>query len=89
MRKLVTRLAAQHPSLSFCYEAGPCGYRLYRQILALGYPCLVVALSLIPTKPDGYIKTNRQDATMPASLFALESCKAHGCLMPTMRPCAS
>jgi transposase len=69
VRKLVTKLAAKHPVLSFCYEAGPCGYGLYRQILALGHPCLVVAPSLIPTKPGGHIKTDRRDATMLASLF--------------------
>ncbi len=69
VRKLVAKLAAKHPVLSFCYEAGPCGYGLYRQILALGHPCLVVAPSLIPTKPGGHIKTDRRDATMLASLF--------------------
>ena len=69
VRKLVAKLAAKHPILCFCYEAGPCGYGLYRQILALGHPCLVVAPSLIPTKPGGHIKTGRRDATMLASLF--------------------
>lgn len=69
VRKLVAKLVTRHPALSFCYEAGPCGYGLYRQILALGHPCLVVAPSLIPTKPGGHIKTDRRDATMLASLF--------------------
>jgi transposase len=69
VRKLVAKLAAKHPALSFCYEAGPCGYGLYRQILALGHPCMVVAPSLIPTKPGGHIKTDRRDAAMLASLF--------------------
>jgi transposase len=64
VRKLVERLAAKHPTLSFCYEAGPCGYGLYRQILSLGHPCLVVAPSLVPTKPGGHIKTDRRDAKM-------------------------
>jgi hypothetical protein len=35
VRKLVAKLAVKHPALSFCYEAGPCGYGLYRQILGL------------------------------------------------------
>ena len=69
VRKLVAKLVARHPALSFCYEAGPCGYGLYRQILALGHQCLVVAPSLIPTKPGGHIKTDRRDATMLAALF--------------------
>ena len=69
VRKLVERLATKHPTLNFCYEAGPCGYGLYRLILSLGHPCMVVAPSLVPTKPGGHIKTDRRDATMLASLF--------------------
>jgi transposase len=48
--------------LLFCYEAGPCGYGLYRQLLALGHDCQVVAPSLIPRKPGERIKTDRGDA---------------------------
>ncbi len=48
--------------LLFCYEAGPCGYGLHRQILALGHGCEVVAPSLIPKKPGERIKTDRRDA---------------------------
>jgi transposase len=69
VRRLVERLAGKHPKLSFCYEAGPCGYGLYRQILSLGHPCMVVAPSLVPTKPGGHIKTDRRDAAMLAALF--------------------
>lgn len=69
VRKLVARLAAKHDALSFCYEAGPCGYGLYRQILSLGHPCTVVAPSLVPTKPGGQVKTDRRDAATLASLF--------------------
>ena len=29
-----------------CYEAGPCGYGLHRQIIDLGHECVVVAPSL-------------------------------------------
>jgi transposase len=48
--------------LLFCYEAGPCGYGLYRQLLELGQDCQVVAPSLIPKKPGERIKTDRRDA---------------------------
>ena len=48
--------------LLFCYEAGPCGYGLYRQLLELGHDCQVVAPSLIPRKPGDRIKTDRRDA---------------------------
>lgn len=36
---------------------------------SLGYPCMVVAPSLVPTKPGGHIKTDRRDAKMLAALF--------------------
>ena len=48
--------------LLFCYETGPCGYGLYRQILEAGHDCQVVAPSLIPKKVGERIKTDRRDA---------------------------
>jgi transposase len=60
--KLVRNLAAKHPRLTFCYEAGPTGYGLYRQITSLGHECIVVAPSLIPKRPGDRVKTNRRDA---------------------------
>jgi hypothetical protein len=62
--KLVERLNREFEGevLLFCYEAGPCGYGLYRQLLALGQDCQVVAPSLIPRKPGQRIKTDRRDA---------------------------
>ena len=48
--------------LCVCYEAGPCGYPLQRQITALGHHCQVIAPSLIPKKPGERIKTDRRDA---------------------------
>jgi transposase len=55
--------------LHFCYEAGPTGYGLYRQILALGHVCTVVAPSLIPRRPGDRVKTNRRDAQTLARLL--------------------
>ena len=60
--KLVRKLAGKYARLTFCYEAGPTGYGLYRQIRSLGHECLVVAPSLIPRKPGDRVKTNRRDA---------------------------
>ena len=62
--KLVGRLSREFDGevLLFCYEAGPCGYGLYRQLLELGHDCQVVAPSLIPRKPGERIKTDRRDA---------------------------
>jgi transposase len=67
--KLVRRLSAQHGELRFCYEAGPTGYDLHRQIVALGHPCSVVAPSLIPRRPGDRVKTNRRDAVSLARLL--------------------
>ena len=53
----------------FCYEAGPCGYALYRQILACGHDCQVVAPSKIPKAPGERIKTDRRDALKLARLL--------------------
>ncbi len=52
-----------------CYEAGPCGYALQRQLEAAGVSCTVVAPSLIPVKPGERIKTDRRDARKLAELF--------------------
>jgi transposase len=55
-RKLVAKLAAKYERLSFCYEAGPTGYGLYRLITSLGHECQVAAPSLIPKKPGERVK---------------------------------
>jgi transposase len=47
----VRKLAAKYSHLTFCYEAGPTGYGLYRLIKTLGQECIVVAPSHIPKKP--------------------------------------
>jgi transposase len=67
--KLVKKLADKYRRLVFCYEAGPTGYGLYRQIKSLGHDCLVVAPSLIPKKPGDRVKTNRRDARDLARLL--------------------
>jgi len=62
--KLIERLSAKYggEQLLFVYEAGPCGYGLYRQLLASGHACEVVAPSLIPRKAGERVKTDRRDA---------------------------
>jgi transposase len=67
--KLVRRLSAKHGKLTFCYEAGPTGYGLYRLISELGHVCQVVAPSLVPRKPGDRVKTNRRDALSLARLL--------------------
>ena len=50
--KLAARLGKGR-RLSFCYEAGPCGYGLHRLLTGRGHSCSVVAPSLIPMKDAG------------------------------------
>ena len=69
VKKLIPRLAAKHSKLHVCYEAGPTGYGLYRQVIGLGHECTVVAPSLIPRKAGDRVKTNRRDAVQLARLL--------------------
>src|ERR1700748_43669 len=67
--RLIRKLAGRHGKLHVCYEAGPTGYGLYRQILSLGHECIVVAPSLIPRRSGDRVKTNRRDAQSLARLL--------------------
>ncbi|RWO20266.1 IS110 family transposase [Mesorhizobium sp.] len=69
VERLVRKLEKKHPHLHFCYEAGPTGYGLYRQIVELGHRCDVVAPSLIPKRAGERVKTNRRDAVSLARLL--------------------
>ena len=68
LRRLIERLSPHGEPLSFCYEAGPCGYGVYREIAELGHECAVVAPSLIPRKAGDRVKTDRRDALTLARL---------------------
>jgi transposase len=67
--KLIRRLQSKSPHLVFVYEAGPCGYWLYRYLTKKGQVCWVVAPSLLPKKPGDRVKTNRRDAIKLARLM--------------------
>ena len=67
--KLIRRLQAKTSTLVFAYEAGPCGYGLYRDLTGQGFACQVVAPSLIPKKPGDKGKTDRRDAVELARLL--------------------
>jgi transposase len=66
---MIRKLAGRYEKLYFCYEAGPTGYGLYRQVRALGHDCIVVAPSLVPKRPGERVKTNRRDAVTLARLL--------------------
>lgn len=66
--KLVRTMQSKAKEIIFVYEAGPCGYWLYRYLTAKGLCCVVVAPSLIPKKPGDRVKNNRRDALQLARL---------------------
>ena len=68
IERTIKRLAGRYDRLHVCFEAGPTGYGLYRQIQALGHECMVVAPALIPKRSGERIKTNRRDAVTLARL---------------------
>jgi transposase len=55
--------------LRVCYEAGPCGFEIYRQLVAMGIACQVIAPALIPQRPGDRIKTDRRDALKLLRLY--------------------
>jgi transposase len=68
LKGVVARLSRGGSDLRFCYEAGPCGYGIQRQLTTAGHECVVVAPSLIPRRPGDRIKTDRRDAINLAKL---------------------
>ena len=68
VKALAAKLSRAGSVLRFCYEAGPCGYGIQRQLTLAGHECVVVAPSLIPRKPGDPIKTDRRDAINLAKL---------------------
>ena len=67
--QLIRQMQSKSKHLVCVYEAGPCGYWLYRSLSTKGYVCWVVAPSLIPKKPGDRVKTNRRDAIKLARLM--------------------
>jgi transposase len=67
--KLIRQLQSKSNHLIFVYEAGPCGYWLYRYLTKKGHVCWVVAPSLIPKKAGDRVKTDRRDAVQLARLM--------------------
>ena len=62
IRKLVKELNVGYDRVTMCYEAGACGFELYRRIPDLGALCIVIAPASLPKKANDWIKTDRLDA---------------------------
>lgn len=71
IRKMVKKILRMAPGeVRICYEAGPNGYALQRQISKFdGVDCVVVAPSKTPQRPGDRIKTDRRDARKLVGLF--------------------
>ena len=69
VERVLRKLAARFHRVEACYEAGPTGYGLYRQITAYGFTCCVVLPSLIPVRAGDRIKTDRRDSERLARLL--------------------
>jgi transposase len=68
--RVIKRLRRDGRQLKICYEAGPCGYGIYRRLN--GKPdvsCQVVAPSLTPRRSGVRVKTNRRDCLSLARLL--------------------
>ena len=66
--KFCRKMVSTASQLHFVYEAGPCGYGIYRHLTHKGFDCKVIAPSMIPRKSGDRIKTDRRDARMLARL---------------------
>jgi transposase len=69
LRKFFGELTEQYENVTACYEAGACGFELYRRVTDINVACAVVAPTSIPRKTNDRIKTDRRDAVKLAIEF--------------------
>jgi transposase len=70
--------------LEICYEAGCFGYALQRKIEEWGYPCNIVAPTLIPRKPGDRRKNDRRDSLKLAANLARGELQRSGKRKPSL-----
>ncbi len=68
LERLLKKIATAGRELHFVYEAGPCGYEIFRSLTDKGFDCAVVSPAHIPKSPADRIKTDRRDAMTLARL---------------------
>ena len=66
--KALRKIISKGHRLHVVYEAGPCGFVIWRHLAAKGIACEVVAPSSIPKRAGERVKTDRRDALMLARL---------------------
>ena len=67
--KVIRKLVSTGAELHIVYEAGPCGFTLYRHLTGNGFSCIVAAPSMIPKKVGVRIKNDNRDAIALARLL--------------------
>ena len=67
--KVIRKLVSTGAELHFVYEAGPCGFGLYRHLTGNGFRCIVAAPSMVPKKSGVRIKNDTRDAIALARLL--------------------
>lgn len=60
--RLCKRMQSKAAHVRFVYEAGPCGYAVYRYLTGKRFDCTVCAPSLVARKPGDRVKTDQRDA---------------------------
>jgi transposase len=68
VRRFIERLGGPD-GLAVAYEAGPCGFDLFRLLSRLGVACDVIAPSLVPVRAGDRVKTDRRDAKRLVRLY--------------------
>lgn len=73
--KLIRTLQSKGAARVFVYDAGPCGYWLYRYLTRKGLPCHVVAPSLIPRKPGDRRPVSGNNGSVESSIGWFPPCR--------------
>jgi transposase len=68
LSRAIRKLESLGKELVFVYEAGPCGFGIYRMLKARGHQCWVVAPSNTPRRVRDRIKTDRRHSLKLAGL---------------------
>jgi transposase len=68
LQQVIRALRAPGRTLHVVYEAGPCGFGIYRYLTRRGEDCVVVSPSMIPKRSGDRVKTDRRDSQMLARL---------------------
>lgn len=69
LRRIMKKHDLTKKDVALCYEAGPTGFVLARRLIKLGFECIVVAPSKIPSQSGDRVKTDRRDAKKLARLY--------------------